>query len=356
MSFLKVKTCPHCNIEFTGRKHSSFCSDGCKKSFEANNSIKLSHEKYNESNLDDWIECPCCKLRSSQLSGQHFAKHGYATLDDFKKAYPKFNIISETTRKWLSEKIKGDKNPACDHDGRLSPFSPKFHKYVGKSQEEIQEIIDSLVKQANTNRIENHNNSTSVEYFIKRGATPEEAEQLLSQRQSTFSMDKCIEKHGVEKGTAVWKDRQDRWLSKLNSKSDEEKEEINRKKIYRNGCVSKDELKLKKELELAFGNPLISQHIVSRNNGKHYVYDILYENKIIEYNGDLWHANPKKYSENDVPKFPRNEKTAKEIWSKDLEKNNFAIENGYSIFVVWESDYKSNKKDVIKQCIDYLNQ
>jgi hypothetical protein len=80
---------------------------------------------------------------------------------------------------------------------------------------------------------------------------------------------------------------------------------------------------------------------------------ILDNKKIIEFNGDKFHANPNKYNENDIPiKFIN--KTAKEIWNFDEEKNNKAINKGFQIKIVWENDYYKNKEKIILECIDFI--
>jgi hypothetical protein len=68
------------------------------------------------------------------------------------------------------------------------------------------------------------------EYYLIRGFSEEEATEKISDVQTTFSLDICIEKYGLEEGTRVWQDRQDNWQATLNSKSEEEIGEINRKK------------------------------------------------------------------------------------------------------------------------------
>ena len=64
-------------------------------------------------------------------------------------------------------------------------------------------------------------------------------------------------------------------------------------------------------------------------------------NLIIEYNGDYWHCNPKKY---DKDYF--NEKKGKyawELWEYDEKKLELIRNFGYNLEVVWEDDYKSDK-------------
>ena len=83
-----------------------------------------------------------------------------------------------------------------------------------------------------------------------------------------------------------------------------------------------------------------------------YAYDFMFENKIIEFNGDYWHTNPKIYDKNYVNKTTG--LVAKDIWKKDANKRKYAEKKGYKIYTVWESDYKNNPKDTINKCIKFL--
>lgn len=67
---------------------------------------------------------------------------------------------------------------------------------------------------------------------------------------------------------------------------------------------------------------------------------------LIEYNGDYWHCNPKKYNENYFNK--KKNKTAKEIWEYDNKKLYISKKLGYACEVIWESDYKKNKNIINK--------
>jgi len=76
--------------------------------------------------------------------------------------------------------------------------------------------------------------------------------------------------------------------------------------------------------------------------------------KVIEFNGDLWHANPKIFSESDCPNPYKKNLTAKHIWHFDENKNQQAINNGYEVLIIWESDYKKNYKQTLKKCIKFM--
>lgn len=88
--------------------------------------------------------------------------------------------------------------------------------------------------------------------------------------------------------------------------------------------------------------------------GKSFV-DFAYKNKIIEFNGDFWHANPKKYSSTDILKYAKNRsKPVSEIWERDKQRLKNIEDQGYKIKVVWESEFRENKEQVIKESVQWL--
>jgi len=72
----------------------------------------------------------------------------------------------------------------------------------------------------------------------------EKAKESLRKHQANSSLEKCIEKHGEEKGYEVWKERQVKWQATLKSKSKEELDDINKRKAWTNHVsdMGKDEL------------------------------------------------------------------------------------------------------------------
>lgn len=91
------------------------------------------------------------------------------------------------------------------------------------------------------------------------------------------------------------------------------------------------------------------------NNMRSFYYDFVdtKNKKIIEFNGDKFHANPQKYKENDIPLKHIN-KTARELWDYDLLKHNLIKSYGYTILVIWESDFMRNEENIISNCISFL--
>jgi hypothetical protein len=237
-----------------------------------------------------------------------------------------------------SERVKGEKNPAYQHDGRLSSWSKKSEFYSEES-----------IKKANENRSYN----TRIDYYINKGFGLCQALASLKERQAVGRLDKFIERHGKEEGLLKWQERQEKWQQTLNSKSIEERARINAAKIGRGYTVSKAE----KELFHCFSKLFdVKKNLtLDYNDGKnYYVYDFYLGNKIVEYNGDFWHANPEIYTEDFVN--PISKLSYKQIHEKELNKETVAKLHGYEFLRVWELDYKRNKEKVIQECIIFLTQ
>ena len=79
--------------------------------------------------------------------------------------------------------------------------------------------------------------------------------------------------------------------------------------------------------------------------------DFLYNNKIVEFYGDFWHANPDIYKEDDILNFGSIKQSAKNIWQKDLNNINFAKEQNYIVYILWENYIISHTDNDIKKYI-----
>ena len=83
---------------------------------------------------------------------------------------------------------------------------------------------------------------------------------------------------------------------------------------------------------------------------RYVVYDIKHGNCVIEFNGDYWHANPTIYSADDQIRG----KLAKDIWHKDQTKLDIARKAGLNVMVVWESDYRNRKEQLLKEVAEWI--
>lgn len=200
-----------------------------------------------------------------------------------------------------------------------------------------------------------------MEYWINKGFSEEEAVIQLKNRQRTFSLDICINKHGEEKGKQIWLKRQELWQQSYYDKTDEEMESIfKRKNTFTNG-TSKLALKLFKAVKHPTAKYEDGENnneaVISTLSGKKYSVDFFVpeQNLIIEFHGDVWHGNPKLYEANDFPIYwATNPKPAQYLWDNDERKLTDITISGYTVLVVWELDLKQNYTETIQRCRDFL--
>lgn len=258
---------------------------------------------------------------------------------------------------------------------------------MGMSEEEARIIISDIQKKNSkkwSDKLKTYDDetrdkifNTRVGYYMNMGLSKDEALKVLKERQTTFSLDKCISKYGEDEGVVVWKTRQDKWQNTLTSKSPEEYESIQKKKIvnihtytkkygdevgrrlYKDLCdlktkilmdnfnvnnsgrSSKIEGRFLDEVEEHLGNPIDRQFRIIDSSRNIFV-DGLYNNIVIEIFGDYWHGNPTIYSESDT--ITKKGYICKDIWDMDKKRFDIIESKGFNIIVVWESSISSPNK------------
>lgn len=228
------------------------------------------------------------------------------------------------------------------------------------------------------------------EYWVALGYYKEDAKLKVSEYQTTFTLDKLIEKHGEVEGFKIWEARQVKWQTTMNNKSKEEIDEINVKRnifnldnlirihggevgpikykenMLRASMLSstskcstskssikffdKLEKKLNREygisgLESKYGNK--GEFSIKRDNlNQVFLYDYTIENLkiIIEYHGEMWHPKQGQYDW----VSPLNE-TYETKYNRDQEKKQLAISKGFIFY-----EYFSRTK--VKDTIAFLNE
>ena len=224
----------------------------------------------------------------------------------------------------------------------------------GFNEEEAKEKISQLQKKygdIGAKKFTRKYSCKCIEYWIEKGYNEEEAKEKISSHQSTFSLEKCIKKYGVEKGTKKWEERQKKWQTTLHknhnlhvgfSQISQELFDILNKQMENNDYI--------------FYGSKNQEYSINENN-KNYIYDFcdLDKRKIIEFNGDIYHGNPKFYSETDTPNPFNRQKTCKEIWEYDEIKKNIAVKHNFDFLTIWENEYREQKEETIKKCLNFLN-
>lgn len=140
--------------------------------------------------------------------------------------------VAEELVKKRSDRMSGANNISVGHGGRNSPYSMKFSGYNGMSDEEKKATIKELQdKRSETVKDNPQNNPKRPEYYMTRlGVSEEEAIRLVSESQSTFSLARCIEKHGEKHGIERFTKRQDKWQTTLGDAPIDEQYDIARRK------------------------------------------------------------------------------------------------------------------------------
>lgn len=312
---------------------------------------------------EETVTCRICGEQCKRIYGRHLKhSHNNMTTDDYKKMFHNAPIMAlrdksntstnaglhmkqDKYKKMFSEKMKGDKNPM--HRSKTtkhfrkeqSPFSKEFYKkrYPDMTNSEISQTISNLANSFTEDRLLPSNK----EYWIERGFSEEESIIKVSESQTTFSKEICIEKYGDEKGIQVWLDRQEKWhknYKKSNfSKISQElyqsiwnriKDNINNDEIYFASLnENKEIVESKKNYEYRL-----------KLNKSFILPDFFVKNlkKIIEFDGTYYHRPT-----------PENKK-------REKERDRNIIDSGYSVLHISEADYKKDKEGTVQKCIDFL--
>jgi hypothetical protein len=207
--------------------------------------------------------------------------------------------------------------------------------------------------------------NTTIEYYLSKGLTTELAAIELKKRQATFSLEKCIQKHGKVKGIDVFNKRNSKWLDTLNSKDYLEKKDIllrktrnlprfsRESKDFFDSLIGKADKILPNGLDVFYGSNemILWDHVRSRP----YFYDFAIPKYkiIIEYNGSAFHPNYSILSEEQIEKWacPYTKQNAVTKHKIDQDKINFAKSLGYALLVVWDTDQYDQKLDA---CLKFI--
>ena len=343
-SFKIEKNCLTCNKKiFVSKKSDKFCSSVCQKK---NDRMKVNEKRKAEGG----VQCLICGDYGKTLA-LHLKKLHNISAEDYRNQYGGKTICESTSAKF-SEQLSGENNPWYNHGGTISPFSKNNKKFIGLSEEEKQQKVDEAVD-AYIKTTPKENRPMNVEYWTSRGMTDEEAKAQVSKRQTTFSLEKCIERYGEEAGRARWQERQEKWQANLNSKPEDEITRINKAKMSgRSGSRSGASARLFQHLPGDLWGP---NEVQIKGPTKRYLLDYIYENKCIEFNGDYWHANPLKYkAEQIVGSVAHKVRTAEDIWEMDRVKHEAIKNAGYELLIIWEFDFYKDPEGTIQKCKDFL--
>lgn len=288
---------------------------------------KRSAKNIKKYGLENCVLCACCGFVGRKLH-THIKQHNL-TKEQYLEKYPNNKLISDHFATELSNRMLGEANPGYNHGGRLSPLSEKYiYAELVNRSELIQRISDTKNK--------NDSVTTRLSYYLKKGLSEEEAKEALAQRQTTFSLEKCVQKYGAKGGRKRWLERQNKWISNYKKQN---YSKISQDLFWKIFELHPDRL----NLSFATLHPETFTNDDSGNNweaiANHdeaiFKLDFVHHpsKKVIEFDGEYWHASTQE---------------------KDLERQTKLEQAGYIVHRVLEKEYKTNKEKTIQLCLAFL--
>lgn len=358
--YFRKSTCSNC-IEYWTKKYPNKSLEECEKllneHFKNKRAKSKSYKEYWKSKFPDKSIEEC-----EELAKKYKKESSWQCIEYWIKKYPNKSLdeceklLANKKKEYLAKRPDNSaENNPMHHSKRTeiqikegSPMCLEFYKkrYPNLTEEEQIKLWKKSCDKR-TQSVRSAIKTTNLEYYLNEGMSKEEAKKVLHDRQATFSLYKCIKKYGEVEGIKRFNERQQKWIKSLN------------KSFNKNGDGRSPQSKFAKTLikecckYFHIQVPKKEKWMYDKYYHKAFAYDFCFKNKIIEFNGDYWHANPKIYDKNFINKTSN--LTAQEIWDKDKEKKRCAESAGYKVLYIWEKDYRENPDKELKKCIDFLN-
>lgn len=242
---------------------------------------------------------------------------------------------SEGKKRWESYREKQAYTNSFEHKRKMYGWTEEdFNNYNRSRSVTLENLIERYGNRLGKEKWEGYVNkqkeTKSKEYFIEK-YSEEDWNKLCESKAHTYS--NYIKWYGSEEiALEKIKERHNIWnpVSKSSQKYLKEFDKY---------------LKNRYEVETYFHSINQEYMVITEKRNIYYLdYYIKDWNVSIEYNGDLFHANPKIYEENDTP-IPGSSLTSKEIWNRDEKKlKTIEKERGIKIITIWESDLPEFEK------------
>jgi hypothetical protein len=320
--------------------------------------------------MNEIIICEICKKVMRRVNQTHLNSHGIK-FKDYVSKYPNSKTISDEVAKSTTISLENFIKKYGDEIGlerwesykAKQAYSNTFeykHKRYGWSREKFDAY--------------NKSRSVTKDNLIKKNGKDigliKWNSYVERQKYAGCALDYFIEKYGEVKGLETF--------NKLN-----ESKKLNRNTFIRKYGEHIGEIKFNEWISKISKRPYFSKisqtlfesiedknsnyiFYASNRNGEFFVFDKEEEKinffdyvdmkrkKCIEFNGDIFHANPILFKENAKPNPYMKDLTASEIWLKDSKKIKLIQDHGYDTMIVWEYDYTRKPNEIIKNCLNFL--
>jgi len=283
-----------------------------------------------------------------------------ASLENYIERYGE----EEGTRKWNQYLEKRNKTYKIrKEEGRYKGMH-SLQKYI--------DIHGEIVgKELWENKYKRVSYCNSTEYYIEKYGE-EEGKQKIKKIKAHTSLEAFINKYGEEEGTEKYDDyrKKKSYTNSIQYYIDRYGEEEGTEKwtsinYKRSNSYNRKGVSL---VSVSFFNELINyitnSSITFLINECYYgdneiciivknsicIPDFYYNNCIIEFYGDYWHANPNIFDSKDMIKGVY----AEDIWLKDKNRIAKLEQSNYRVLIIWENEVNSNKQEMLEKCVNFL--
>jgi very-short-patch-repair endonuclease len=320
---------------------------------------------------DMHVECRECGAKLPRLQWTHFVHKcsgEIKSLQEYRQKYPDAPTVSPIvakkatpTKQRMLEKYGEEEGKKRWDDYRRKQAESNSLEYKAKKYGWTKEEFDEF----------NASRACSLKNMIARHGLEkghQKWDEYCERQRYTTSVEYFIEREGsIEKGIEVWeKFCNDRGngsniycvMDKYGLTFEEAQAKISEKN---KGFASNLERKFVERVEEKVGKIhftcLTSQMCLwNHSDGRANFYDLACakKKKIIEFNGDYWHANPLLYEATDMVGIGVLT-SASDVWERDKSKIENAMSRGYNVMIVWEKDWKDHPEEVLNNVKEFWN-
>ena len=392
-----MEKCKYCGKECKDKKgvatHIRFVKD-CHEKWLVDEQKK--QDEYDKTHT--FVYCKICGAKLRNISNTHLKKHNM-TMQDYKKQFPDEPLFAEglleeqtEKREATLDKYHTDENGKRTHYLTLEKCIAKYGESEGLRiwndiKHRIGQTLPNLIQkygiEEGTKRYEKRcqrlRGKRTIEYFVKWYGE-EEGKKRHKEYHDKYigfqTLEWFINKYGEQKGREAYDETCKNKALTLANFIRKYGEELGRQK-HEEYCRERFNKFSQSNVAMELFNQLMENDDVKSHKiwfdghpkefgkylheiGRYVFFDFFDETtgRIIEFNGDYWHANPLVYESDSIIHMPaKTTKLAKDIWQWD-EARNKAIESeyGYKVLVIWQKDWLENPDEVLQGCLKFLSE
>lgn len=297
-------------------------------------------ERRNEVANQEQLRCEICGFESALSLISHITRKHSMLMSDYRQRYPNASVQrsapsqSKSLSDVLKKKLEDENERLQFMEWRSFPSEVKHWTRKGFSEEEaLQKIADFQ----RTQSLKGNNDETR-----------ELRSKLYSGENNPMSLQSLSKKNGVSVSEAIKLTPCYGRLGSLHPMFGKKHTPEAIKKIGNHLNFGQ-----KSKIEHEMSDRIISFYGGNKND---YVDGwccdyVNHEKKIIvEFFGDFWHHNPRKYSKDWINPFTK--RTSPQAWSRDERKISDLKNRGFKVIVVWERDWRLDRENQLQRIKD----